>query len=366
MQFLLVIAGTLALAGAGCGASGERADAEKAPTQRDEREAISLDERPATPEEVRWVGRLIDWAGVIEQPIEVVATVTTEGASPQGDARRRLEEALATIAACETSFVDRVGEPPSERLEVVEANVDDACEHYAAGASAAERLLAGDGDGDVLADEWEGDWAAAAELMTSVAQQVGDYQPGNARDLPVRKGVTAESRVEATFSRVASKLIDREVEVRCWSERDWGPLVREAARFSNGRIPPETPGFITGFEDRRVNLHPEVCESLVALSYQGIRPQGDDAEAAVALAVGTLAHEAQHVRGVVDEASAECLGMQMIRKAARELGAPLGYPRRLAQTYSQAIHPMLPPAYRSPDCYDGGRLDSDPESAVWP
>jgi hypothetical protein len=371
MRSLLVIVTTVALLGAACGESGGPPDGGRTdapPAERDEPEAISLDERPATREEVRWVGRLIDWVFSMEQSLEVVAGITsaTENATPDGEDRRRLEDALAAIGACERLFGERVGAPPSERLTVVESNVEGACEHFEAGAEAAKRLLKGDGDADALSAEWEDEWTTASEEMRSVARQIGDYQPGNARDLPVRGGVTGASRVEPAFSRVGSDLIERSVEVRCWSERDWPTLVREASRFSNGRIPPGTPGFVTGFEDSRVNLHPDVCESLVALRYQGMRPRGAAAEPAIALAVGTFSHELQHVRGVVTEAAAECWGMQMIREAARGLGAPLGYSGQLARTYWNEVHPLLPPAYRSPDCYDGGPLDSNPGNATWP
>jgi hypothetical protein len=369
--FLVTATAVALLLGAGCADAGrtdaEQATEEAAPTERDEPEAVSLDERPATRQEVEWVGRLIDWVFAIEESLEVVASVTsmTEGAAPQGEARRRLEEALAAIGGCGRWFSERVGEPPSERLTAVESNVEGACDHFEAGADAAERLLAGGRDED-LADEWEKEWTTASEQMTSVAQQVGDYQPGNARDLPVRSGATGESRVEPTFSRVATELVERTVEVRCWSERDWTTLVREASRFSNGRVPVHTAGFVTGLEDSRVNLHPDVCEALAALRYEGARPSEGEAEAAVALAVGTLAHEAQHVRGVVDEASAECWGMQMIREAAAALGAPRAYAGALARTYWTEIYAQLPGGYRSPDCYDGGPLDSSPGDAVWP
>ncbi|HEX2111433.1 MAG TPA: hypothetical protein VHF67_07755 [Gaiellaceae bacterium] len=373
MRAILVIAAAVALfAGAGCAGSGrpdidrQRSD-EAPPTERDEPEAVALDERPATREEVQWVGQLIDWVFAIERSLEVVATVTstTDGAVPRGEARHRLEQALAAIAGCERWFSEQVGEPPSERLTVVEANVAGACERYEAGADAAQRLLAGARDAE-LAHDWEQEWRAASDQMTSVAQQVGDYQPGNAHDLPVRDGVTGASRVEPTFSRVATELVDRTVEVRCWSEHEWRTLVGEASRFSNGRIPADTAGFVTGFEDPRVNLHPDVCKALVALRYERAQPRGGDAQAAIALAVGTLAHEAQHVRGVVNEASAECWGMQMIREAARDLGAPPGYAARLAETYWSEIHAYVPRAYRSPDCRDGGALDASPGDAVWP
>jgi hypothetical protein len=50
----------------------------------------------------------------------------------------------------------------------------------------------------------------------------------------------------------------------------------------------------------------------------------------MSVSVGALAHEAQHRVGVVDEAVAECSGMQMLSEAARTLGATRAYAEGLA------------------------------------
>jgi hypothetical protein len=80
-----------------------------------------------------------------------------------------------------------------------------------------------------------------------------------------------------------------------------------------------------------------------------------------------LDHEAQHVRGVRDEAIAECNGMQAIDTAARALGRTGEEGRYLASLYWKSSYPKLEdPAYHSAECRDGGRLDLHPQSDVWP
>ena len=126
------------------------------------------------------------------------------------------------------------------------------------------------------------------------------------------------------------------------------------------------PAAVAGFEDRRVNLGPEICDALVALRYENARPQEGEPPARLALVVAVLGHEAQHVRGVWNEAVAECHGLQMLRDAALGLGASRRYAARLAETYWARLYPLLPPTHRPSECRDGGALDAEPASSVWP
>ena len=365
MLRLAVVAVALVATG-GCGDSEARDEAARS-QERTRTAHVSLEQEPATREETRWVGRVVDWALGIGEPLEVVASISaaSAGATPTGEARAELEDALAEIADCSTALGETAGEAPSERLTNVADQVQAACEHFEAGAEAAKELLAGGGSAEALNAAWQREWEQASSLVDGASEAIVDYQPGNARDLPVRKGPTKESRVEPVFGTVTGELVDDEVEARCWSEDDWNGLVREMSAFTNGRIGVNALGF-TGLGDDRVNLAPVICDGLVALHYRRLRPSGDDEELGVALAVGTLAHEAHHARGVVNEAAAECYGMQHVRDLARRLGADGAYADRLASVYWSTVYRAAPDVYRSRECRDGGRLDAHPDSSVWP
>ena len=326
-------------------------------------------EAAATEPEVAWAGRVIDWAVLVGSAVEFVqanAEGLAKGKAPPAKAREPVANALRALADCRPFTQKEVGKPPSERLESVLFAVDSACQHYSAGAVAALDLLEGAGShSPALAGEWEETWGKGDELISSVAEELRDFQPANTRTLRERAGETRASRVEPEFGAVASKHIESDVEVRCWSTRDWKVLLDEMKTFTRGRIREGTIGF-AGYGDHRVNLSPEICDGLVALKYTGARPQTGKPLALVAIAVETLMHEAQHVRGVWNEPGAECYGMQMLREAARDLGAPKAYADRLAEVYWEELYELLPETYQSPECRDGGAMDANPNTSVWP
>ncbi len=86
------------------------------------------------------------------------------------------------------------------------------------------------------------------------------------------------------------------------------------------------------------------------------------------VAVQVLAHEAMHVRGIVNEAAAECYAMQVFASVAERLGVPTTRAREMASDYWRDVYPQRPPesAYRSSECRDGGALDLAPTSSSWP
>jgi hypothetical protein len=87
---------------------------------------------------------------------------------------------------------------------------------------------------------------------------------------------------------------------------------------------------------------------------------------ALSWSVETLAHEAQHVAGVVSEAEAECYGMQTTPRAALLLGRTAEEGRYLAAVYLKHWYARLKPPYSSSDCRNGGPLDLHSDSDVWP
>jgi hypothetical protein len=178
---------------------------------------------------------------------------------------------------------------------------------------------------------------------------------GSLRELPEQGGTTEKSRVEPKLSRVASALVGQKIEVRCWSQRDWRRLIEDRAASS----PHEFAGIAA--EGGPVDLAPEACGPLVTAVY---RTRGEGLLAAYA--VGIFAHELEHVRGEMDEETAECHGMQRLAAVARRFGYSAAESRRLARVYWTDIYPDPERGYRTSDCRDGGELDLRPRSPVWP
>jgi hypothetical protein len=184
--------------------------------------------------------------------------------------------------------------------------------------------------------------------------------PGEARDLPVIAGASRVTRVEPRFGRITSVLAGKNVEARCWSRRDWPQLMREESTFTGGQLGPGTLGF-AGINGNRVNLAPDVCAALVELGYHDARR----VDYALASAVVTLSHEAQHSKGVAREAEAECYAIQVAHRAARQLGAGPTYAASLVRVYWQHYAEEFP-YYRSTDCHKGGSLDLGYADSIWP
>lgn len=91
----------------------------------------------------------------------------------------------------------------------------------------------------------------------------------------------------------------------------------------------------------------------------------EEAERA-AVAVNVLSHEAWHLRGVRDEAEAQCFALQTNADTARQLGASPDEERAIAAWVYRHVQPALPAEYRTADCRDGGPLDLRPEQTAWP
>jgi hypothetical protein len=137
--------------------------------------------------------------------------------------------------------------------------------------------------------------------------------------------------------------------------------MREESTFTGGQLGAGTHGF-AGINGNRVNLAPEVCAALVELGYRDLRRVDDYA---LATAVVTLSHEAQHSKGVAREAEAECYAIQVAHRAARQLGAGPTYAGSLVRAYWQHYAEELA-RYRSTDCHEGGGLDLGYADSIWP
>jgi hypothetical protein len=127
---------------------------------------------------------------------------------------------------------------------------------------------------------------------------------------------------------------------------------------------------------REALLAPQVCavlrrvwerRTLPSLACAGLgRGQCGSGVIALAWSTSALAHESHHLRGVRDEAAAECYGLQSTALVAERLGAPQEYAERLGTYTFWNVRPPVDGGYFSSDCRDGGPLDLHPASSIWP
>jgi hypothetical protein len=319
----------------------------------------------ASPGELRWLGSYVRWWRGMSRDLRQVAVASEAilaGEVQESGDGEELRESLDRLRQCETEFSRRIRYPKTERLRRLHALLTDACFAVEGGAANGARILVHGAEAE-LVEQWRGEWDDAAGLMDEAFRRISAYDPSYAR-LPLQGGLSTVSRIEPRFGRAALNAAGKRVRVRCWSEEDWPRMVKRVRTFSAGEVTIQHVGFATvGAAD--LNLAPEICEWLMLLRYTDERPTGIG-RVAIAVSVGTLAHESQHTRGVAEEDLAECYGMQLVRKTARALGAEAGYARALAKVYWEQVYKRAPPAYRSRDCRNGGAFDLRPASASWP
>jgi hypothetical protein len=187
--------------------------------------------------------------------------------------------------------------------------------------------------------------------------------------LPVQAGQVRFSRVEPIFTRAVYRVVPQldglGVDVRCWSGVDWPRIERE--EFGKAA---DLAGFASS-DRASVNLAPRICADLALVAYTDERPRGLR-QLDIAFAFVVFMHEVSHVwdGGFSEfggsEPSAECWGMQHVRRAAAALGVEPAYGRELALRYWDEIYPLVHGRYRSRECRNGGKLDARPTSSVWP
>ena len=76
---------------------------------------------------------------------------------------------------------------------------------------------------------------------------------------------------------------------------------------------------------------------------------GDDVQA-LAWAVGTLAHESFHLRGILDEGLTECYAVQTLASTAQRLGATPAEAQNLATLHWETGLPQMPVQYQEAGC----------------
>jgi hypothetical protein len=183
------------------------------------------------------------------------------------------------------------------------------------------------------------------------------------------------SVTEHRLAGVASMLAGRRVGVDCqgfWAEMlDIGNRSGEVD-FPAGRPPDHM--FLTRSTCKRLRSFADEHERLDCLAsidwarwsveedFNGPCERGARADAE---AVNTLAHESMHLRGVQNEAGAQCLAIQADAWTAQRLGAGAEEAADLA-AFVYAMQPALPTEYQSADCRRGGSLDTEPQTFAFP
>jgi hypothetical protein len=156
------------------------------------------------------------------------------------------------------------------------------------------------------------------------------------------------------MSAVASILSGRAVHVNC--QRAAGQLVDASADL--GDVMVGSDGQVADF----TTIKYEACKNLRAwLGSNKTDPTLDQV-----IAVHVLAHESEHLAGVLPEAQAECISVQRTAETARLLGATPAQADALAATYWEEVYPDMSADYRSDECKDGGAMDLHPDDTSWP
>jgi hypothetical protein len=205
---------------------------------------------------------------------------------------------------------------------------------------------------------------ATVVLSTATAQTPLD----DARALPVMAGSPPPSHVEPQLSHALGVLAGHRAEARCWSPADWRRLSTQRTSWPHRdrRLGPWS-AYASPAHDE-AHFSSTLCAILSRVVYRRIPVWSDEWPAAIAFSVATLAHEAQHLRGILNEAKAECYGIQAIARTAQLLGRTEAEGRYLAHLYwrDEYHDEDRDPAYVSDECRDGGRLDLNRMSNVWP
>ena len=164
-----------------------------------------------------------------------------------------------------------------------------------------------------------------------------------------------QRRNEHRLADIASAIAGRDVDVHCP-----GLLARLADVSSHaGTVFFDEHGRPANFTD----LDEQTCSELERFAED---KSGDGEESKVARALHVLAHESSHLAGIRDEAAADCYGLQRTAFVAESLGADPAKAQQLARLALAERAVTAPADYRSSECHDGGTLDLDPASSVWP
>jgi hypothetical protein len=312
----------------------------------------------ATPVELVWLQDLARWSIGFDGALEQFAELAKDPSNLRGADVGVAEQRLRPVSECSEGLRREVRMAPTPRLARIHDLLGEACEHYGRAADLLLKALRGRGAGARFLLE--------AKKGQRLQQRALDMlPPGEAQAVPVVGGKSDDTKIDPLYGRVAGDLADEdEAEVRCWSEQDWPRLIQEEQAVTGISVSTNVLG-LTGIGSKRINLSPTACRELDRLAYDDEQPEESEARLRLAYGVATLAHEAQHRAGIVEENVAECYGLQRLRDAALSLGADPTYADELATVY-WGDYGHVSAEYTSPECRDGGELDLHPATSRWP
>lgn len=231
-------------------------------------------------------------------------------------------------AACDASFDEQVGNPPTERLQVTAAVARGGCK---------ARSSTG--------------WRAAE---TDVV-----------RELLAVHSVTAPPRRRPDIAEIAGAAVGVQPDVYCWPAPSWAEFAPQHAIVRGGEEV-SLRGLVDP-ERNRIDLDPGLCATLDSY-LRGVRPlKLSNQFLQLGEALSVLTHHAEHLRSPsASEAEVECRALQHVRPLVARAGWDEAIVTEVALQAWQIAYPRLPPPFRSPACRDGGALDLNPRSSVWP
>ena len=238
----------------------------------------------------------------------------------RGLAEWRETNAGSRGAPCERRFDERVGLPPTGRLEPV--------------ARVGRRTCRG-----------RSPWAVANTLIDAHSD-------------------SAHTVLDDDLSRIAASIADVPARVYCWREDDWTALSEHYVLLVRDEF------WLAGVASpalSRIDLSHSVCDPLRRFFHTSYSPFLNLQSYELAEAIVTLAHEAEHLRTPREsEAVVECHAVQRVRALVREAGRRRAYQAEMAGLAWEVGYPQQFADYRTRDCRDGGPLDLHAGSRVWP
>jgi hypothetical protein len=173
-------------------------------------------------------------------------------------------------------------------------------------------------------------------------------------------------RDETALGRIASVIAGRGVTVECAGA--FATLTDVSSRDGSVEFGPD------GTPANEAKLSGATCarlRSFLAGDVPGLECLAVEAHCSeeaerAAVAVNVLSHEAWHLRGVRNEAAAQCYALQTNADTALQLGASPDEAAAIASWVDRRVQPALPSEYRTSECRDGGPLDLQPERTAWP
>jgi hypothetical protein len=173
---------------------------------------------------------------------------------------------------------------------------------------------------------------------------------------------------EDRLGAIASELAGRQVRVRCpgplWRVVGYDTVEGKVRVGADGRPGDETRLSETTCAELDALAEGRRGKELACIGRTAIACGARGAE--VTLAVDVLTHEAFHLRGILDEAETECRSLQAMAWTAQRLGATPEQGRAMASAQYTGMYPLMPDAYRTGACADGGALDQRPDDPRFP